>query len=58
MLCLGVGGAAMFAEPAVTEIEEMICLVHGRTVGDQWPVLRGRNSWSNRPTLCTLTTGH
>jgi hypothetical protein len=25
----GIGGAAMFAEPAVTEIEEMVCLVQG-----------------------------
>ena len=28
MLRLGVGGAAMFAEPAVTKIEEMVCLIH------------------------------
>ena len=32
MLRLGVGGAAMFAEPAVTEIEEVVGLVHGRKI--------------------------
>ena len=29
MLRLGVSGAAMFAEPAVTKIEEVVGLVHG-----------------------------
>jgi hypothetical protein len=29
-LVLGVFGAAMFTEPAVTDIEEMIGLVHGK----------------------------
>ena len=31
MLRLGVCGAAMLAEPAVTEIEEVIGLIHGKT---------------------------
>ena len=30
MLRLGVGRAAVFAEPAVTEVEEMVRLIHGR----------------------------
>jgi hypothetical protein len=30
LLRVGIGGTAMFAEPTVTEIEEMVCLVHGR----------------------------
>jgi hypothetical protein len=29
LLALGVFGAAVFAEPAISEIEEMRCLVHG-----------------------------
>ena len=31
MLRLGVSSAAMFAEPAVTEIEEVVRLIHERT---------------------------
>ena len=26
----GIRGAAMFAEPTVTEVEEVVCLVHGK----------------------------
>src|SRR6185437_3009060 len=48
MLRLGVGRAAMFVEPAITEIEEMVRLNHGRTVAsDRWPVIRGPNSRVN-----------
>jgi hypothetical protein len=32
MLPLGIFGAAMFAEPSVTEVEEVIGLVHGTAV--------------------------
>jgi hypothetical protein len=34
VLRLGVGGAAMFAEPAVTKIEEMVCLIHQDEAGN------------------------
>ena len=33
VLRLRVGGAAMFAEPAVTKIEEMVCLIHQDEAG-------------------------
>jgi len=32
MLRFGIRRAAMFAKPAITEIEEMVCLNHGRIV--------------------------
>jgi hypothetical protein len=32
-LALGIFGAAMFAEPAVTNVEEVVGLVHGQKEG-------------------------
>jgi hypothetical protein len=29
MRWFGVSGAAMFAEPAIAEIEKVVCLIHG-----------------------------
>jgi hypothetical protein len=38
----GIRGAAMFAEPTITEVEEVVRLVHGN--GGQWPVVSGQIS--------------
>jgi hypothetical protein len=42
MLRFGVGSAAMFAEPTITEIEKVVCLIHG----GQRPKARGRGQRS------------
>ena len=54
LLRLSVGGAAMFAEPTVTEIEKVVCLIHEyqrsevgsrkSEVGDQKSEVRGKKS--------------
>ena len=49
MVRLGIGGAAMFAEPTVTKIEEMVCLVHGNS--SQWSVVSVQISEGGGQTL-------
>ena len=54
LLRLSVGGAAMFAEPTVAEIEKVVCLIHEyqksevrsrkSEVGNQKSEIRGRKS--------------
>jgi hypothetical protein len=42
LLALSIFGAAMFTEPAVTEIEEMIGLIHGKKGVGGWVLGVGR----------------
>ena len=41
VLCLGIGRAAVFAQPAVTKIEEMVCLIHQDEAGTPHTVVGG-----------------
>lgn len=58
MVRLGISRAAMFAEPTVTKIEKMVCLVHGNS--GQWSVVSVQISEGGGQTLflVLLTTDH